>query len=112
MENDAQKVQQLPTHGEQGQDVLESLRGKVPDDIFAQLEERVALGARKYGTRLETHNGRDVLLDCVQEGLDGIMYGQQAKLEGKDSGLIVDLFVRLVRIVNSRSNSRWNENRI
>ncbi len=102
MSNDAQQVQALPTRNEKSQDVLESLRGKVPAEIFAQLEERVALGVRKYGSRLETNNGRDVLLDCVQEALDGIMYSAQAKLQGDDSGLLLDLFVRLVRIINGR----------
>jgi hypothetical protein len=100
--NDVQTVQHLPTHANGSVDVLESLRDHIPAEIFAQLEERVALGVRKYGTRLETHNGRDSLLDCVQEALDGIMYSQQAKLEGIDSGQLVDLFVMLTRNINRR----------
>lgn len=100
--NDAGKVQNLPQMRGPGVNVLETLQGKVPSEIYAQLEERVQLGIKKYGMSLQTNNGRDALLDCLQEALDGIMYSQQAKLEEKDSGLLLDMFVRMVKILNQR----------
>lgn len=106
--NDAGKVQQKPTMQGPGVNVLETLKGKVPVEIYAQLEERVALGIKKYGMSLQTNNNRDALLDCLQEALDGIMYSQQAYLEEKDSGLLLDLFVRLVRIINSKRRAGPN----
>lgn len=103
--NDAGKVQQKPTMQGPGVNVLETLKGKVPAEIYAQLAERVALGIKKYGMSLQTNNGRDALLDCLQESLDGCMYAQQSSLEGRDSGLILDLFIRLTRIINVRRNA-------
>lgn len=108
MDSDAGKVQQKPVMKGPGVNVLESLKARVPADIYAQLEERVQLGIKKYGMNLQTNNGRDALLDCLQESLDGIMYAQQANLEGKDSGLLIDLFIRLTRIINSKRRGGTN----
>lgn len=38
-------------------------------------------GVEKYGVPLQPHNGRDPLVDLVQELLDGIAYAMQAVLE-------------------------------
>jgi hypothetical protein len=79
--SNAGDVQPGPMAAEVGEDVLDSLRAVTSPALFAELEARVELGVRKYGTRLKTFNGRDVLLDCRQEALDGIMYSQQAVLQ-------------------------------
>lgn len=54
--------------------------------IFHRLEadmvERDALGAERYGVRLQPFNGRDALADCYQEVLDGIVYARQALIDG------------------------------
>jgi hypothetical protein len=54
----------------------------VVPDLVALLEERRAFGARKYGTELHTHNGRDAYLDALQGLLDLFVYLHQAQLEG------------------------------
>lgn len=53
----------------------------VLDDLVTMLRERSDFGLRKYGTRLETFNGRDAHLDAMQELLDLFVYLQQAQME-------------------------------
>lgn len=53
----------------------------VADYVLADIRERVEAGERKYGTRLQTFNGRDALWDAYQEALDLVMYLRQAILE-------------------------------
>lgn len=81
-------------------DVLLSL--DIPDDkVCRQLAERVAFGERKYGTRLKSFNGRNAIVDCKQEVLDGIMYSQQAILEGNDKMKeILSVFISLIQRLN------------
>ncbi|MBK8467949.1 MAG: hypothetical protein IPL32_19215 [Chloracidobacterium sp.] len=59
-------------------------RAVVLDDLVAQLRERSAFGLRKYGTVLETWNGRDAGVDAVQELLDLFVYLHQAAMERAD----------------------------
>ena len=49
--------------------------------VFADIGARVVAGEIKYGTRLQTFNGRDALLDAYQEAIDLVMYLRQAILE-------------------------------
>jgi hypothetical protein len=93
--SNAGDVQSKPTSTNVSEDVLDSLRGKVSPEIFAQLSERVEYGERKYGSRLKTYNGRDVVMDCLQESLDGCMYAQQAILEGFPAEELLQDFVSL-----------------
>ncbi len=53
----------------------------VIDYVLADMAERTAAGFKKYGTHLQTHNGRDALWDAYQEVLDLSMYLRQAILE-------------------------------
>lgn len=101
--SEAAKVQQLPVSNPDSKDVLMDLRNAadyrgpiLTPELYDQLYERVQLGVRKYGTRLQSHNGRSVTLDIRQELLDGIMYSHQGVMEGKRvahirNGLIVML---------------------
>jgi len=41
---------------------------------------------QKYGTYLQTHNGRDALWDAYQEAMDLCMYLRQAILERDGNG--------------------------
>jgi len=50
-------------------------------EIIKDLENRSAVGTKKYGTILQTHNGRNSLMDAYQEALDLCMYLKQALLE-------------------------------
>jgi hypothetical protein len=55
-------------------------KGKV--DIFPLVLEDIAArkeaGESKYGTVLQSHNGRDPLWDAYQEAIDLVMYLRQA----------------------------------
>lgn len=55
------------------------------EDIYKLVESdmkaRVEFGKRKYGTVLQSHNGRDALWDAYQEALDLVMYLRQAIAE-------------------------------
>lgn len=46
--------------------------------VVKDLEDRSSAGAKKYGTVLQSKNGRDALFDAYQECLDMAMYLRQA----------------------------------
>lgn len=56
----------------------------VADYVLADITERIEAGEKKYGTKLQTFNGRDPLWDAYQEALDLVMYLRQAILERED----------------------------
>ena len=58
----------------------------VLDYVLADMAERAAAGFHKYGTHLQTHNGRDALWDAYQEAMDLCMYLRQAILERDGNG--------------------------
>lgn len=49
----------------------------VADLVLADIHDRIALGLERYGTKLQTFNGRDALMDAYQEALDMVMYLRQ-----------------------------------
>lgn len=51
------------------------------DLVVKDFRDRDAEGRRKYGTPLQPHNGRDVLVDAYQEALDLVVYLRQAIYE-------------------------------
>lgn len=46
-------------------------------EIARDLEARVEMGTKKYGTRLKTNNGREARIDLLQEVYDALMYARQ-----------------------------------
>ena len=60
--------------------------GRVPVQRVLQacIAERAEYGRRKYGTVLETDNGRDALTDAWEEALDLVTYLTQMRLERGD----------------------------
>jgi len=61
-----------------------SPRGKgdvVLDYVLNALLDRAELGKAKYGTYLRANNGRDSLVDALQEAMDLVMYLAQAVME-------------------------------
>jgi hypothetical protein len=79
--------QQAPRQGRE--EVLPHLLRNLPHDepqVKIGLIEREAMGKAKYGTVLQTHNGRNPLVDALQEATDLVMYLQQAALEGRAAG--------------------------
>jgi hypothetical protein len=73
MKFNAAKRQAMPTPGKT--DILPL--------VIADLQARDAAGTKKYGTTLQTNNGRDALVDAYQEALDLAMYLRQAIEERK-----------------------------
>ncbi len=53
--------------------------------VLADLQARAAEGIKKYCTPLQTHNGRDPLVDAYQEVLDLAMYLRQEIEEQSDA---------------------------
>jgi hypothetical protein len=53
----------------------------VADYVLRDIQERVAAGYQKYGTKLQTFNRRDPLWDLYQELIDAVMYIRQEILE-------------------------------
>lgn len=49
--------------------------------VHAAIDARAKMGEQRYGTLLKTGNGRDALMDALQESLDAPFYIMQALLE-------------------------------
>ena len=65
------------------------------DEIAEDIEARIRLGERKYGTRLKAFNGRDAAMDLYQEILDAINYSQQCDIENKPLHGVFEILVNL-----------------
>lgn len=46
--------------------------------VIEDMKERDHVGRARYGTPLQTNNGRDALVDAYQEALDLVVYLRQA----------------------------------
>ena len=53
--------------------------------------ERHAFGVAKYGKSLKAHNGRNALIDALQEALDLVVYLEQAREETVSRGALMRL---------------------
>jgi hypothetical protein len=49
--------------------------------VMQDIKDRVDSGIVKYGTVLQSHNGRDALLDAYQEAIDLVFYLRQMIVE-------------------------------
>lgn len=49
--------------------------------VIADMQERHRIGIEKYGTPLQSFNGRRALVDLYQELLDAVVYAKQELLE-------------------------------
>lgn len=56
----------------------------VIDLVRQDIDDRVQAGYEKYGTRLQTFNGRDALWDAYQEAIDLVMYLRQKIAENEE----------------------------
>lgn len=65
--------QPLPVHVPGGE--------PIHDVAMRAIQYRRAHGEKKYGTVLQARNGRDALIDCAEELLDGLLYITQAIIE-------------------------------
>lgn len=71
---DPERDQPLPQPG----------RLPVQELLIGAIRERTEHGRRKYGTVLQTDNGRDALQDAWEEALDLVTYLTQMRLERGD----------------------------
>ncbi len=110
MEHDVTAPQPRPTASGQNPDVgkfvIETLNKQGLSQVAADHEKRIAFGERKYGQRLKANNGRDALMDCYQEALDGCSYSGQLCLEGKDDGGLLRHFAFLAAYLKGRLDIR------
>lgn len=61
--------------------------------VMRDMTERDIFGAEKYGTRLQSGNGRDFLLDAYQEALDLVVYLRGAIYERDEMATAKDCLV-------------------
>ena len=78
--------QPAPVTGDAGPEVWPALLAEVAlsPELRALCEERDAMGRAKYGTALRVNNGREPLVDALQETLDLAVYLQQAWMRSRD----------------------------
>ncbi len=55
----------------------------VGERLIELIQERTKLGIQKYGEPLTTHNGRDSMLDALQESIDLNQYLMKALMESE-----------------------------
>lgn len=79
-ERDASTDQQMPEVND---------RAFIQDLVIADIEVRKEFGIRKYGTALQSGNGRDMLQDAYEEALDLAIYLRGMKDE--DHHILLDL---------------------
>lgn len=81
--------QPAPVTTDAGPEVWPALLAEVAlsPELRALCEERDAMGRAKYGTALRVHNGREPLVDALQEALDLAVYLQQAWMRSRDARL-------------------------
>lgn len=53
--------------------------------LLAECRERDRIGTERYGTRLRPHDGRDSVVDALQEVLDAMVYLRKAVYEHGDT---------------------------
>lgn len=70
------------------------------------LAHRREQGRARYGTELQSHNGRWVAADRVQEMVDELAYATQMRLEGSDIDGAADTELRLIGLLDHLGWSR------
>lgn len=75
-----------PTHNHNSEDVGSELLKQLNHSHNLQwlipiVEERIGFGVQKYGTALNTFNGRNAKRDLAQELIDALFYSYQLFLE-------------------------------
>lgn len=62
-------------------DPVKNNKPAVWDLVIKDIQERDAIGEKKYGVRLQPFNGRNALIDAYQEALDLVVYLRQQIFE-------------------------------
>ncbi len=96
---DAAIVQPKPTSKSDDIDVAvvaaDRLKELGLNEVAEDIEARIRLGERKYGTRLKAFNGRSAEMDLYQEILDALNYAQQCDIENKPLHGVFETLVSL-----------------
>lgn len=71
---------------------LSEMRGGADLHLWSLIVQRTALGYLRYGTVLQTHNGRDPVEDGRQELGDALKYIEQAIMQGEDLTPLIDVW--------------------
>jgi hypothetical protein len=83
------------------------LRSRGLAQIAEDIEARIRMGEKKYGTRLRSHNGRNAMVDAYQELLDFLNYSMQGIIEGQEgSQSLFDRAVFLAQDVREILNQK------
>ena len=69
--------------------------------------ERHAFGMAKYGCGLRAFNGRNALIDALQEALDLVVYLEQARMETVSRGALMRLTAMQDLAVDMAQELAW-----
>lgn len=100
-ERDPSTDQCVPEHND---------RPYVQDLLISDIEERKEFGIRKYGTALQSGNGRDMLQDAYEEAIDLVVYLRGMKDE--DHHLVLELQQRRRELQAARTEIAELQNAI
>ena len=98
--NNATTQQSAPTHnarpGVWQQIITEVSKWPIPPaKVIEDMRARDQFGTEKYGTPLQSFNGRDALVDAYQEALDLCAYSYQ---HWEETGEMEDLYHKAIKI--------------
>lgn len=68
--------------------------------VLSEMEERHRIGVERYGTGLRVNNGRDPVVDGLQELLDGAVYFTQQGLREWNTHMADIWFSRAITLVH------------
>ena len=72
----------------------------IQDLVVADILKRKQFGINKYGTALQAHNGRDMLLDAYEEALDLCIYLRGCLEERKEAYSSIAAYSSIIRIAD------------
>jgi hypothetical protein len=82
-----------------------NLHPAVWDFVIADMTERDKTGFKRYGVRLQPHNGRNALQDAYEEALDLAVYLRQRIMEDESQAAAVAVKKPIVAV------DRWTPRR-
>jgi hypothetical protein len=83
------------------------------DLVIADMIERKKIGQERYGTPLQSLNGRDARVDLQQELMDAIVYNRQAMEEWEElKAAIDDVMPDLIDATTCRCHDVYTSRRI
>jgi hypothetical protein len=97
----------LPAPKQAGVNVSESLLAELgrmgASDAVALINERVKYGMKKYGQPLMSDDGRDSVVDALQEAGDLLQYIWKAKMKKEDLSQLKYIIDIIAKILTSQN---------